>query len=247
MKKEIIFVYSAGRCGTAYLTQVFGFDKWARKKDIFQPKKGVVVFHEVVVPSARTANVLKEYEPLGKVSMNLQRIYVQGATKKIHYATKIFVTSNLFARLCGDFIVQNHKRYKCIFLSRNEDTLLNSYLRRYNNYRKAYGKKEYERWLKQKFDTTMYTPMDPYSLTKMKETEWNKLSLKEKLHWYFIEIKARGERLKSSMEPGSYIETSYEKIITVKGLDELSKFIELPYSKELMKHKVNKSEKFQEA
>ena len=243
-KKELIFVYSPGRCGTAYLAQVFGHEAWS-KNMIAMPQPDTLVMHEAATISYRSLSVMRETNPKGNTSLTIQGIYVRNLLKtKYKDVKKVMITSNLIGRFCSPFIINVHQNYKCIYIERNINFLISSWVRRLRNREQVYGKKNVEDHLKKVWSYTKYTPLDKYTIIKMDKKEWFNLHINHKLRWYCSEVKARWNQLKQEMEPNKYIETSYEKIITEDGLDEISNFINLPYSKELMKVRVNQSEKY---
>jgi hypothetical protein len=242
-KNEIILVFSPGRCGTAYLAQVFGQEKWF-KGMLAEPTENTLVLHEKISVDYRSLYVMKEKEFRHKDNLNIQRVYIQKILKLSETANKFFVTSNSIGRHCGYFLVDVHKKYKYIYIERDIDALITSWIKRFRNFRETYGQKNLDLHLKKMWESTKYTPLDNNSLLKIGKNEWYKMPLDNKLRWYCEELKKRWKNLKKDIPSDKYIETSYEKIITTEGLDELSEFIELPYSKELMKHRINKSQKY---
>lgn len=242
-KKELIFVYSTGRCGTAYLAQVFGQQRWS-KNMVAEPSKHILVLHEKVSIPYRILEVLNEKDHYSKMSTDIQRSYFQSILIQGSDPYKILVTSNSIGKFCCYFIVTVHQNYKCIYIERNEEEYIDSVMRKMKNFKDKFGDKNFNFYIRQKFNTTTFSPSNYNSINKLDEKEWNELSLEDKLRWHWKETKARWKKFKKIMDTDKYIETTYEKIITEEGLDELSNFINLPYSKELMKVRVNQSEKY---
>jgi len=242
-KKELIFVYSPGRCGTAYLAQVFGKQIW-KKGMLVTLNDNTIVLHEHVVPTHRSAQVMKETYPRSKENLDIQKVYVKKILDSSETANKFFVTSNSIGRYCCHFIIKIHKNYKCIYIERNIDELITSWIKRFRNFRETFGIKNLELHLNKMWLCTKYTPLDKYSILKMDKKEWIKMPLDNKLRWHCEELKERWKDLKNDIPSDKYLETTYEKIITEKGLDEISNFINIPYSKELMKIRINQSEKY---
>lgn len=242
-KKELIFVYSTGRCGTAYLAQVFGQEPW-RKNMLASPSKHILVLHEKISIPFRILEVIKEKDPRCKSCLDIQRNYFQTILIQGSDPSKILVTSNSIGRFCGYFIVNVHQNYKCIYIERDEEDFIDSIMRRIENFKNKYREKNFNFYIRQRFNTTTFSPLDYNSFNKLDKKEWEILSIEDKFRWHWKETKERWNDLKKDMTPNRYIETSYEKIVTEEGLDEISNFIGIPYSKKSMKVRVNQSEKY---
>ena len=242
-EKEIIFVYSTGRCGTAYLAQVFGQEKWSTRMSA-SPIKNISVMHEKFSIERSISKALKDMNPLSKESLDIQRVYIKRILKENEDKERIFITSSSIGRFCSYFIVNVHQNYKCIYLDRDIVPLINSWTRRFQNFLEVCGEKDFNIYIREKFRNSMFAPSDKFSILQMKEIKWSELSIEDKLKWHTQETKERWKLLKQHIDSKKFIETTYEKIITEDGLDEISDFIDLPYSKELMKVRVNQSEKY---
>ena len=154
-KKELIFVYSTGRCGTAYLAQVFGKQKWS-KNMIAYPQPDTVVMHEKSKITYRSFSVMKEIDQDSKTSLDIQRVYIQEFLDNQNEGIeKIFVTSNAIARFCNRFIISIHKNYKCIYIERNKEDFLNSTERRMKSFKDKYGQKNFNFYIRQRFNKNL--------------------------------------------------------------------------------------------
>ena len=242
-KLEVIFIYSIGRSGTAYLYQVFGNKKW-EPRGIAYPDERTMVIHEKWTLSNNQVEQLKVFKPTSEKGLDVQEKIVKGLRAKCRASgiTRLLNTDSCFGRWCPYHIINNYQ-YKAIFLKRNKNDVIKSWLKMYKNYKKKYGKKNTKKLISDRFKYNYFNITDKYTLLHVDKDKWRTYSLKEKLGWYYDEAIAKWTDLKQNMEPKNYFETSYEEIITIEGLTELSNFIEIPFSYDLMNVKVNMSER----
>lgn len=238
-KLEIIFVFSIGRSGTAYLYQVFGKKKW-KPKELAYPDRRTTVVHEKWSMQQKAVEKLKLVKPTSQEGLEVQKEKLKNIFSlcKSRGTDRLFTSDSTFGRWCAYYIIQNYN-YKAIFLGRNKKDLVNSWLHRYELYREKYGNKATEDLISDRWKYMYYNITDKYTLLHVDKSKWRKYSLEEKMGWYYDELIAKWNDLKQMMDKGKYLETSYEEIITVEGLTELSKFIDMPFDYDLMKKKVN--------
>jgi len=236
---EIIFVFSIGRSGTAYLAQVFGHKPW-KQKDIAFPDKRTAVVHEKWGMQQKLVEQLKLVKPTSDAGLEIQKEKLKSIFRicKTKGIERLFITDSTFGRWCAYYIIQNYN-YKVIFLGRNKDDVVNSWVNRYKNYKKNHGKKATNELLSDRWKYMYYNITDKYTLLHVDKSKWKKYSIKEKMGWYYDEFLAKWNELKPSIEKEKYFETSYEEIITIQGLTDLSKFIDMSFDYDLINKKVN--------
>lgn len=239
---EFIFFYSIGRSGTAYLAQVLGHKKW-KAKDLACPAKNVAVTHERWALTRAEVAQLKIVKPMSPKGMNIQKNKVKriAAMNKIQGRDRIVITDTAFGRWCPYYIIQNYD-YKAVLLDRNKNDVIKSWVRRYKAYAKETTKVKAKELIRTRFQHNYFHITDKFTLLHMEKELWKKYSLQQKFGWFYDETKAKWNDLKLQMKPNKYFETSYEKVITVNGMEELSQFLNLPYDKKLMDHRVNVDE-----
>jgi hypothetical protein len=240
---EFIFFYSIGRSGTAYLAQVLGHKEW-KPKDIAYPDKNVSVVHERWGMKQNSVEQLKLLKPKSKEGMKIQEKKVKSilAFNKSRGIDRVVITDTAFGRWCPYYIIKNYD-YKAVLLDRNKGDVIESWLNRYRQYAKKTSKVQSKELVQTRFKYNYFNITDKYTLLHVDKALWKKYSLAQRFGWFYDEYKAKWEDLKSEMDPKKYFETSYEKIITVPGMDELSQFLNLSYSKKLMDKRVNNDEK----
>jgi len=240
-KLEIIFVYSIGRSGTSYLYQVFGNKKW-KTQDIAYPDERTSVVHEKWILNNDEISKLKLVKPTSEEGLKIQEKKIKRINSMCRMAgtDRLLNTDSTFGRWCPYYIINNYK-YKAIFLDRNRDDVIKSWVKMYRNYTSKYGKKRTKELIADRFRYNYFNITDKYTLLHVDKKTWKKYSLQEKIGWYYDETIAKWNELKKEMDPENYIETSYEKVITIEGIKELSDFIKIPFNYELMKHKINTS------
>lgn len=242
-KLNIVFFYSIGRSGTAYLYQVFGHKKWEPLQVAFPPQGNVMVVHEKFGMREQDVQKLKLIKPTSKEGFTIQRNILKKIknTALWNNCETYVTTDSTFGRWCPYYIIKNFN-YKAVLLKRNKDDVVNSWLRLYKKYTTKYGKQKGKDLIRKRFNSNYFNITDKYTLLYVDKKLWKSYSTKERLEWYYDETMAKWDVLRLQMHPKNYLETSYEQITTVEGLKELSDFIKLPFNYDLMKVKVNYNE-----
>lgn len=246
IKKEkpfkIIFFYSIGRSGTAYLYQVFGHKKW-KPLDTAYPNEKTAVVHEKWGMKKKDIEKLKLLKPTSEEGLKIQedKIKIMKNTAYWNGYETILITDSCFGRWCPYYIIKNCD-YRAILLDRKRDDIINSWKNRYRAYAKKNNKRKSRELITQRFAFNYFNITDKYTLLHVDKEKWKKYSLGQKIGWYYDEAMLKWDILKKEMDEKKVFETSYEKITTIPGLKELSDFIELPFNYDLMKVKVNYNE-----
>jgi len=236
---ELILVFSPGRVGTAYLSQVFGGGSWNKRKIHIQDRWAIG--HEFW-NSGKDISYLKKQDPFSKKSIKYQIEKVVSDINNIqtkYDVDNIFCTGNLIGRFfsyCLPYL--DDIEYKIINLTREKNSLCQSFIGRVRSYEKHKNLKNYTEHL---FDTVLFSPKD---FTFHNISNWDFLSETDKFFWYFTECEKRWNKLKITLNSDSYLQTTYEYILTYAGLEEISKFTGLKYFPELMKIRVNPGDKY---
>ena len=235
---KLILVFSPGRVGTAYLSQVFGGGYWNKRRVHIQDRWAIG--HEFW-GSGKDIPYLKKHDPFSEESIKYQIEKIESDinnTQTKYDVDNIFCTSNIIGRFysyCLPYL--DSIEYKIISLTREHVSLCQSFIGRVRSQEKNKNLKNYIEHL---FDTVLFGPTD---FTFHKISNWNSLSETAKLLWYFTECEKRWSNLKITLDSGSYLQTTYEHIISRTGLEEISKFTGLKYFPELMEIRVNPGDK----
>lgn len=239
-KFKIIFFYSIGRSGTAYLYQVLGHKQWKPRELAYPPQDNIVVAHEKWAMSQKDVAQLKLVKPTSKEGLEIQRKKVEELKRTCMWNdyNTLVITDSCFGRWCPYYIINNYD-YMAVYIKRNKDDVIRSWKNRYKSYSKKHGKDKSKELLTTRFKYNYFNITDKYTLLHVDKEEWKNYSLSKKIGWYQDEASAKWVALKQQMHPQKFFETSYEQITTIEGMTELSNFLKLPFSYKLMKVKVN--------
>ena len=242
-KFKIVFFYSIGRSGTAYLYQVLGQKPWKPHDIAFPPQGNVMVVHEKFAMTGKEVEKLKLVKPTSKEGLAIQRkrLNVLKNTCIWNNCETLVITDSCFGRWCPYYIIQNCD-YQAVFLDRDRESLIKSWTNLYRTYAKKYTKVKAKGYIANRFKNNYFNITDKYTLLHVDKDTWKKYSLKQKIGWYHDEAKIKWNELKKDIPEKKFFETSYEKVTTVEGLKDLSDFLKIPFNYDLMRNKVNVSE-----
>jgi hypothetical protein len=237
---KLILVFSPGRVGTAYLSQVFGGNSWGKRKIHIQDRWAIG--HEFW-NAGKDISYLRRHDPFSEKSIKYQIEKIENDINNIqtkYGVDNIFCTSNLIGRFYSYCLPHlDGVEYKIINLTRESASLCQSFIGRVRSYEKNRNVKNHAEHL---FNTVLFSSTD---FTFHKTSNWNSLSETNKFLWYFAECEKRWDKLKITLDSDSYLQTTYEHIINYTGLEEVSKFTGLKYFPELMKIRVNPGNKYE--
>ena len=231
-----ICVFTTGRSGTAFLAQVFGMSAWSKNR-IYNINQDFIT-HEnwtgfpiyrlkkLVLDSTESIEIQREF-----LEMNLYNFECSNDSK-------YFITDHKIGRFFGHSLPYLKCNYKIIYLERNKADVIASFLGRWKNHRKC--RNNYEEFYNKLWAIVFYTPLDAFAINRVKN--WNNYTDKQKLEWYWDETKLQWENLKKKLDNNAYIEVKFEDLKSG-GLDKISDFIQLPYSKKLIDVYVNLQKK----
>jgi len=235
MRKKVVLNYTTGRSGTAYLSQVFGHHVWSK------PHKGIL----------RTVDdkrfVVVHERGLG---VNVKRIILNGCTPD----DARYELTNMMAQI--DFVYPQfesfyntnflHGRYlspalplldkpdalwdyRIIYVERKKQDVVKSFMRRQE--RPIFDKRRSATWI------YILNQWDkPWVINKRTKDQWKKMTDKEKYEWYWDETQSQWNLLKIGLNQNKVLEIDFEEFAGKEdGIKMISDFIEMPYSREMIK------------
>jgi len=236
--KTFICLFTTGRSGTAFLTQIFSQQKWIKNK-VYLVNNKLAITHEnwINFPIQK----LKKLRLNSKKSIKIQKKYIEKQLSNTSNLSKYFITDHKVGRWLGYSLPYLDCNYKIIYAERNKENVVKSFLQRIQ-YQKI-NNINYEIFYKSLWKSVFYDPSDYSTIKNIKN--WNDYNLKQKIEWYCDETKLQWEELKLSLNKNNYLELPFETFDNLKNneLNIMSKFIGIPYSKELLDVYVNSSDK----
>lgn len=236
-----ICLFTTGRSGTAFLTQIFSQQKWIKNKIYLVDNNLFTHENWTNFPIIE----LKKLNLNSKESIKIQSNYIKKQLNnvKIKYPniTKYFVSSRLVGIWLGNSLPYLNCNYKIIYLERKKEDVINSFYERYKH--RKNNNKNYKEFFKKSWTQSLYAPSDHSTIKKI--DNWNDYNYKQKIEWYCDETKLQWEELKLTLNKNNYLELPFQTFDDLKnnGLDVMSKFINIPYSKKLLNVYVNQSNK----
>lgn len=241
MSKEqftFICLFTTGRSGTAFLSQVFGHKKWHKNQVCFPSHKYVVTHESWRWPIKE----LKKYYAIEAKAIAIQlealKEWVVWTQEQHSSCIGGFVTDHKVGRYFGYSLPKLSHDYKIIYLMRDKRDAVESFIARWNNVQKS-NPDNFSRYTNDLWTKSLYHPSDRDTICNVTLEQWQKYSMEKKVAWYWDEVASRWKNLKLHLSPGNYLEISFEELNERAGLDKLSNFVKIPYLDELRRVRVN--------
>ena len=234
---KIICLFTSGRTGTAFLSQIFGMKQYNGKRQI-AINDGVLVSHELF-----SDYPIAEIKKIGcSRTLKLQREFLVSqieTLQKDYDFDRIFVTDHKIGRF---FYYSLNKFFDCqmIYIVRSYDNVVKSFYERFQNYSSVYPEKSEAYW-NDMWKNSFYEPTDYDTLHTIPDWRWDKMSPKTKLRWYCLETQRRWRMFKKTTRL-KWLELPFEALHI--RLNVLSDFIDLKYDPTLVDVKVNLRKKW---
>lgn len=258
MLKDIEFVttFTTGRTGTALLTQLFSGKKY--EKDDFvvlNKQQNIIVTHECWndLPIEMIKTLAYRSEEYNHICQAYLEKKVSEIKSKYPNFSKLVITDHRFGRFFAPFFINNNLNYKIIRLRRKPLDVVDSFVFKMKKKESSVDRKHYKYYQRRLWTNAFYSPFDKETRYPVDPINWGIMSDEEKVLWYVQEVKRVWKELVNKIPEEKYIEAGFENIIygtvykrnnviSCPEMNKISKFIEMPYSKHLLKHKVNQKE-----
>lgn len=235
---NIIFTYSSGRCGTGYLSYIFGESNYS--KEYIHINNDSIISHEPwqdipVGEIKKLKNNSNEY-------FSLCDKYLK---EKFYYFNKknIFITDHKLGRYFLPFLINSNYNFKIIKINRNSNDIANSFDLRLKKRSLEYNDVKYKKYYNELWKNSLFEPNDIFIENKnLINLNWNEISDFNKFYWYANEVSNQWYLNKIYLNKNKYLEINFLDFISNEiGLDKISNFINIKYNKNIIiNNKINK-------
>lgn len=233
--KKICLVFSTGRCGTAFLSQVFSGKEWNRdNKAVLHNVNDVVVSHERGFDIAKTISELKKYEFYSTDSIFIQQQFINNMIREVeieHPTFHTFFTSHMsigrYISHCLDTF--DDIDYRVLYVKRDMNEVVESY-----NDRLSGGSKIGRSW-----DIILNNPFEPSTITKINPKDWNSMDFKKQLEWFWTETKSQWSRVSHRLHKDKTMSINFNDMFNKDHLFEIADFFDIPVYDEFINNAVN--------
>ena len=237
--KNIYFLFTTGRTGTALLAQCFGLKKWSKKQ--FSKNAECIVAHEpwldIPVDKMKLVDIYSE-EAFDIAEPYLQEKFYE-INKTFPEANALFLTDHKIGRYFGPYIANSDLNFKIIYIERDCTDVSRSFDKKRIAKKKELDDARYKRYLQRMWSHNKYHPSDLSVINKVSEPVWLKYSFEEKFFWYAEETALQWYRLKSILSQENFLEIKLNKAYVKKDLENISKFLDIEYDKNLFNIRAN--------
>lgn len=231
----LITVFSPGRTGTGYLSQIFGGEYSKRAMHI---NKDALVTHESWSEIKFLIKKIKEVGYTEEINEKINKVINQKLRniQEEYEVQKYFITDHRIGRFLlraydGDF--------KIIRIKRNTEDIVASLVRRINIAKDKHEVSTFNGFFNQLWSMSFYSPDDLFINHQETLSKWNTLSLEDTLEWYVEETNRQWSIQKSKFKD-RYIEVLFENLFDLETVQKISDFIEIPYLDKYISKRVNK-------
>lgn len=222
----ITLVFATGRTGTAFLSQVYGHGEY--NKNSLHYKNKNLIAHEFIsansLPIKRLKQVGESTDEGRKISKKFLEEILKKTKRQYLNLNNFFITDHRMGRYLS-WGLKEMDSYKIIYIERDRQQTIESFLRRWNKIKINAGEKIAQRYLINNWSKNYYFIDDFDCINKVLLEEWNNFSEIEKASWYWHETKDRWNKLKNNANL-NYFEVSFDDIKN-HNLDSLSKFLDM--------------------
>ena len=225
-----ICTFTTGRSGTAWLTQLFSGVKW-QKREIITNNNNAITHENWKI------SIIPDIKKLGMCHPKSIQLQLDCINKNLRDESfdNYMTTAHVIGRYFG-YSLSHIKDYKIIYLERNEDDVVKSFITRLNKKKES---NDYIKFVNDMWSKLLYHPSDKDTIITVSLEEWETYSVKQKIEWYWHETRRQWLKLKGFLDPNRFIEITYENMIQNK-FDKLSDFIGIPINTEYVNVRVNK-------
>ena len=237
--KNIYFLFTTGRTGTALLSQCFGLEGW--EKQAYRVNGHCVVTHEPWqdVP----VDKMKLVDIYSKEAFDIASLYLEDKLSEVKEAfpdvDSLFITDHKIGRYFGPYIAKSDLSFKVVYVERDCVGVSHSFERKRLMKKEELDEPRYERYLRRMWSHNKYHPSDFSIINKVSELAWSEYSFESKFLWYAEETALQWAKLKSTLSQENFLEIKLDKIYTKKDLDNISEFLNLGYDEVLFSLRAN--------
>lgn len=230
--RTTIFAFTTGRSGTGFLSQVFGHGPF--DKNTVHRVGNALVTHE----SWRKPPIeaLKQLDLSSPQASRIVKSALEEQWKQLgaeHGAIdKYFIADHKIGRYFSCAMPATGYPFKVIRVHRDENEVLRSFTRIYNERKRDTDSETFERFMRNNWSRNYFAPTDFSAIQKVSPEQWLAMDYIEQFQWYIEEVNLQWERAKKLLSPDDYIEIEFEDLTSGASLSEIEMFIDIPYARE---------------
>lgn len=226
---KLTCIFSTGRTGTGYLSQLFGGEY---SKKAVHINKDSMVTHESWPELKYQVMKIKESGRTSAAKVEIQDFFYQRfeTLKKEHNKESYFITDHRIGRYFLWALLDSKIDIQVIKINKDPDLISKSFINRFKLTKERVPEK-YASFYNDVWTKSFYHPNDKYTITQPKAA-WSDLDDNKRLLWYCEETEARWDSLKKSLDKSKYIEIEFKQLFDFTSIENLSSFIDIEFSKE---------------
>lgn len=232
---NLIFTYCSGRCGTGYLSYIFGNSNYS--KNILHFIDNNIVSHEPWddIP----VNDIKKLNSNSKEYFLLCNSYLNNKLSNFDSKNNIFITDHKIGRYFLPFLINSNLSFKILRINRDPGHIASSFDERLKKRFTEYNKIKYKKYYEELWSKSLFEPNDIF-LNNSIESNWNNLSNLKKFYWYANEVSNQWSIFRLRLKKNQYLETNFLNFVNNKQeLDKISNFIDIRYCENNINNKIN--------
>lgn len=238
-----IFVFTTGRSGTGFLSQIFGHGKFD-KMTLHRIGDAIVTHESWRKPPIEQLKKLKldskEAAAIVQEAMNSKLAELQSDFPGV---SKYLIADHKIGRFFASSLKYTNHSFKVIRIHREEAEVLASFKRIYKERQANTEAEVFERFMRNNWARNYYAPTDASCIQKISPADWAQLDYGDKFAWYIEEVNRQWEYTKKVLPKKSFIEIEFSDLINESGPKAIEDFIGIPYSRELLSTRANRAVK----
>jgi hypothetical protein len=237
--RNIYFLFTTGRTGTALLSQCFGFMKWEKRS--YRINNDCVVVHEpwFDMPIEK----LKLVDIYSKEAFNIVEPYIDNKLSEINSefanAISLFITDHKIGRYFGPYILNSEINFKVIYINRDENDVAKSFEKKRAGKEKALEECGYNRYIDRMWSANKYHPSDFSAINKVDDDSWSSYSNEDKFLWHANETKSQWQSFKRGLDEKDFLELFIDKSYHIDDMRKISRFLGLSFDQDLFHIRAN--------
>lgn len=234
----LIFTYSSGRCGTGYLSYIFGGSDYS--KSLIHFNENNIISHEpwIDIPVYK----IKKENQNSEKYFSLCKNYLDDKLINFSNNENIFITDHKLGRYFLPFLINYKHNYKFKILKINRDNLdiAKSFESRLNKKEIEYNSLKFKKYYNELWENSLFEPSDIFININENIIDWKNFSNFNKFYWYANEVSNQWTNNRLRLSNKQYLEINFKKFINNEiELNKISNFINIKYKKNIIGKKIN--------
>jgi len=233
--KKVCLVFSTGRCGTAFISQLFSGVKWTREsKSKLHLNDDVISCHERGFGIAKTIPKLKSCLFGSDESLDIQTKFVRNMLKEIDSEIPSYHTLILSHMSIGRYTSHcleklDNVDYRILHVHRNPNEIAQSYKERLND-----GKKIGRSW-----NIILNNPFEKSAINRLDKSKWDNMNFTNQMLWFCKETEDQWDHLNTMLDPTKLLSIDFKTMFSDESRKSMADFFGVQhYTKHLEKANV---------